>query len=91
MVSRSALMSLIITFMFEPAKLHMDWARARGTSTLRKALDGRPAVPGSAICVLPPVGLMVPRPLCQLLVLQQPVILVGVNKPRDFAEHRQSG
>ena len=45
-VFRSLLMSLIITFMFEPAKLQMNWARARGTSALRNALDGRPAVPG---------------------------------------------
>jgi hypothetical protein len=34
-VSRSLLMSLIITFMLEPAKLQMNWARARGTSILR--------------------------------------------------------
>ena len=34
-VSRSWLMSLIITFMFEPAKLHMNWASASGTSTAR--------------------------------------------------------
>jgi hypothetical protein len=26
------LMSLIMTFMFEPAKLQMNWASARGTS-----------------------------------------------------------
>ena len=32
-VSRSVLMSLIITFMLEPAKLQMNWARASGTST----------------------------------------------------------
>ena len=31
-VSRSSLMSLIITFMFEPAKLQMNWARASGAS-----------------------------------------------------------
>jgi hypothetical protein len=36
-VSRSSLMSLIITFMFEPAKLQMNWASARGTSNLRWA------------------------------------------------------
>ena len=51
-VSRSALMSLIITFMFEPAKLQMNWASASGTSTLRNALDGRPVAPPSAMCVL---------------------------------------
>src|SRR5438128_4408183 len=33
-------MSLIITFMFEPAKLQMNWARASGTSTLRRAAAG---------------------------------------------------
>ena len=36
-VSRSSLMSLIITFMFEPAKLQMNCARASGTSTRRRA------------------------------------------------------
>ena len=34
-VSRSWLMSLIITFMFEPAKLQMNCASARGTSIFR--------------------------------------------------------
>ena len=34
-VSRSSLMSLIITFMFEPAKLQMNWARASGARILR--------------------------------------------------------
>ena len=33
-------MSLIITFMFEPAKLQMNWARARGTRTFRRGLRG---------------------------------------------------
>ena len=55
-VSRSSLMSLIITFMLEPAKLQMNWASASGMSTLRNALDGRPAAPPSAICVLLAVG-----------------------------------
>ena len=36
-VFRSALMSLIITFMFEPAKLQMNWARASGRRNLRRA------------------------------------------------------
>ena len=47
-VSRSSLMSLIITFMFEPAKLQMNWASASGARNLRAdeatvadaALDG---------------------------------------------------
>ena len=34
-VSRSSLMSVIITFMFEPAKLQMNCARARGRINLR--------------------------------------------------------
>ena len=38
LVFRSWLMSLIITFMFEPAKLQMNCARASGTSTPRSAL-----------------------------------------------------
>ena len=41
-VSRSVLMSVIITFMFEPAKLQMNCASASGTSTLRSA-GWRPA------------------------------------------------
>src|SRR5215218_2919269 len=53
-VSRSWLMSLIITFMLVPAKLQMNWARASGTSTCRNAADGRPAVPASATSHLPP-------------------------------------
>src|SRR4029450_8541022 len=36
-------MSLIITFMLEPAKLQRSWARARGTSSLR----GETAVPAT--------------------------------------------
>jgi hypothetical protein len=54
-VSRSTLMSVIITFMFEPAKLQINWARASGTSTLRSALDGCPAVLRSATCTPLPV------------------------------------
>src|SRR3954463_603318 len=51
-VSRSWVMSLIITFMFEPAKLQMNWARASGARNLRRdraepadaglALNGEP-------------------------------------------------
>jgi hypothetical protein len=33
-----------MTFMFEPAKLQMNWARASGTSTRRISLVGRAAV-----------------------------------------------
>ena len=43
-VSRSSLMSLIITFMFEPAKLQMNCASASGTRILRSELAGRPSV-----------------------------------------------
>src|SRR5918995_2144695 len=53
-VSRSWLMSLIITFMLVPAKLQMNWARASGISTCRNAADGRPALPASATSHLPP-------------------------------------
>jgi len=34
-VSRSSVMSLIITFMFEPAKLQMNWASASGANSRR--------------------------------------------------------
>src|SRR4051794_1074536 len=49
-VFRSSLMSLIITFMFEPAKLQMNWASASGTSTRRRALA---VVPDEAV-IWPP-------------------------------------
>ena len=48
-VSRSVLMSLIITFMFEPAKLQMNWASASGRRTARASLQGRIASMPSAI------------------------------------------
>jgi hypothetical protein len=41
-VSRSLLMSVIMTFMFEPAKLQMNCASASGTRILRNAPEGRP-------------------------------------------------
>jgi hypothetical protein len=53
-VSRSRLMSLIMTFMLEPAKLQMNCASASGTSTCRNALDGRPVVLASATSHLLP-------------------------------------
>src|SRR5215218_8980950 len=53
-VSRSWLMSLIITFMLVPAKLQMNWARASGTSTCRNAADGRRIITTSATSHLPP-------------------------------------
>ena len=40
-VSRSLLMSVIMTFMFEPAKLQMNCARASGTKIFRSAAEGR--------------------------------------------------
>ena len=43
-VSRSSLMSLIITFMFEPAKLQMNCASASGTRIFRSEPDGRPTL-----------------------------------------------
>mgnify|MGYP006195173563 CR=1 FL=1 len=39
-VSRSSLMSVIITFIFEPAKLQMNCASARGRSAPRRAPAG---------------------------------------------------
>jgi hypothetical protein len=39
----------IATFMFEPAKLQMNWARARGISILRGEIARGDAVRGSAI------------------------------------------
>src|SRR3954470_15549090 len=52
-VSRSWLMSLIITFMFEPAKLQMNCASAKGISTLRSA-EGDADVVVSATAVRAP-------------------------------------
>ena len=39
-VSRSCVMSLIITFMFEPAKLQMNWASASGARKRRRDTTG---------------------------------------------------
>ena len=47
-VSRSSVMSLIITFMFEPAKLHMNWASASGARNLRRE-RAAPAAAGLSV------------------------------------------
>ena len=47
-VSRSSLMSLIITFMFEPAKLQMNWASASGRIRRRADASGRSGERGLA-------------------------------------------
>jgi hypothetical protein len=46
-VCRSSLMSVIMTFMFEPAKLQMNCASASGTRILRNAPEGRPTLTAS--------------------------------------------
>ncbi len=46
-VSRSSLMSVIITFMFEPAKLQMNWASASGRINLRGDITARPEIRAS--------------------------------------------
>src|SRR3954447_11838138 len=43
-VSRSSVMSVIITFMFEPAKLQMNWASASGARNLRRSGTDRDTV-----------------------------------------------
>ena len=44
-------MSVIITFMFEPAKLQMNWARASGSSARRNAGAIRPSRSAPDTCV----------------------------------------
>ena len=46
-VFRSSLMSVIITFMFEPAKLQMNWASASGRINLRGDTTGEVAMTAS--------------------------------------------
>src|SRR6266566_6762416 len=46
-VFRSLLMSVIITFMFEPAKLQMNWASARGRINLLGDITARPEIRAS--------------------------------------------
>src|SRR5947207_2548834 len=57
-VSRSSLMSVIITFMFDPAKLQMNCASASGRISLRADASGIPATLAGAelslIAALPP-------------------------------------
>src|SRR4051812_44205527 len=52
-VSRSSVMSLIITFMFEPAKLQMNWASASGARNLRRE-RAEPVDAGFALTDAPP-------------------------------------
>ena len=61
-VSRSSVMSLIITFMFEPAKLQMNCARASGrinrrasrvAATAPRCTDAVRLLPGSLPAQLP--------------------------------------
>jgi len=40
-------MSVIITFMFEPAKLQMNWASASGRINLRADASGRSGIAAS--------------------------------------------
>src|SRR5206468_9203265 len=42
-----SLMSVIITFMFEPAKLQMNWASARGRINLLGDITARPEIRAS--------------------------------------------
>ncbi len=51
-VSRSWLMSVIMTFMFEPAKLQMNWARASGISIFRN--DGAMLLLSAALSTTAP-------------------------------------
>ena len=55
-VCRSWLMSLIMTFMFEPAKLQMNWASASGTSIFRndEAGTSQGGTAGHAHAFVPP-------------------------------------
>src|SRR5205809_3392142 len=46
-VSRSSLMSVIITFIFEPAKLQMNWATARGRINLLGDITARSEIRAS--------------------------------------------
>jgi hypothetical protein len=52
-VSRSLLMSVIMTFMFEPAKLQMNCASASGISIRRRAFDGGDASISTAAALVP--------------------------------------
>ena len=48
-VSRSVLMSVIITFMFEPAKLQMNWASASGSRMRRGEMPKRVCCVGGVV------------------------------------------
>ena len=55
-------MSLIMTFMLEPAKLQMNWASASGTRIRRRAEADAPAGPPSAGRVMTEYGSTKPAP-----------------------------
>src|SRR3954454_7017868 len=63
-VSRSSLMSEIITFMFDPAKLQMNCASARGAISLRADRSARAGTAAGAAGAEPPAALtpLLPRP-----------------------------
>jgi hypothetical protein len=67
-VCRSVLMSVIMTFMFEPAKLQMNWAKASGTSIARRDGLGVFDLVVSVMRSRLPRGRPLPRALIRWLV-----------------------
>ena len=79
LVCRSSLMSLIMTFMLEPAKLQMNWARASGISILRR--DVAEACTPVALVMTPASHAGDPRRA--VLACQSPVQAAGPGLARS--------
>ena len=83
-VPRSSLMSVIITFMFEPAKLQMNWASARGRINLRGEITELPRVTAS----LAATGFSVTGLHMCTRVGEHLLPLVGVTRERALGSTR---
>jgi hypothetical protein len=77
-------MSAIITFMFEPAKLQMNWASARGRINLRGDSTALPGIMAS----LAATGFSVMGLHTCTRVGEQPLPLLGVTRERALGSAR---
>ena len=72
-------MSVIMTFMFEPAKLQMNWAKARGTSIARRDGLGVFDLVASVIAIKTPLWLPAAASLDQMTCSRQPAAVRGAG------------
>jgi hypothetical protein len=87
-------MSVIITFMFEPAKLQMNWARASGARNLRREA-AEPADPGSSatgrLHQIPAFSNRRARPTARGRIRLHAALIPGLNRVRGCCVITLSG